>query len=119
VTRRRNITQGIIDLLPGAGKLDLDQAVHTWYMNIRDNGGFRLTDLGYLALNAANINFWAVTIDPKAIGKRELLIMDRNLLWPYYIDNRNRKLILFSSKEAVMASLYGNVKQWLMNLGSQ
>ncbi len=119
MTRRRELTQGILDLLPGGAMIDLDHAMHTWYYNIRKNGGFRLTALGYTALKAAGAESWSMPLEIKDIDKKGLLTMDRNLQWPYFIDISHRRLVLFSSREAVMATLYGDVKQWLLNLESR
>lgn len=119
MTRRRELTQGILNLLPGGANIDIDTAIHTWYYNIRETGGFRLTAIGYTALKAAAVESWSIPLEIKDIDKKGLLTMDRNLQWPYFIDISRRQLILFSSRDAVMATLYGDVKQWLVNLESR
>jgi hypothetical protein len=117
VTLRRDITQTVINLLPAP--MDLDQAMRTWYYNLRSQGGFRLTQIGYQALCSAAVNSWSVDIQYKDITKPSLLALDRKLKWPYYIDTKRKKLVLFSSHEAMMATLYGDVRQWLEHLGSR
>jgi hypothetical protein len=111
VTRRREITAGIISLLPVP--IDINQALQTWYVNLRESGGFRLTDAGFLFLISAGINSWNVDIDPKSFTKKTLIQLDRKLRWPYYIDAKHRKLRFFGSQEAVLASLYGDINSWL------
>jgi hypothetical protein len=119
VSRRRELTQGILDLLPGGHNIDIDHALHTWYYNIRESGGFRLTAVGYATIKAAAIESWSIPVQIKDIDKKGLLTMDRNLKWPYFIDLSRKRLVLFSSRDAVMATLYGDVKQWLLNLESR
>lgn len=119
MARRRDLTQSILDLLPGGAAINIDHAIHTWYYNIRERGGFRLTALGYTALKAAAVDSWSIPLEIKDIDKKGLLTMDRNLQWPYFIDISHRQLVLFSGRDAVMATLYGDVKQWLVNLESR
>lgn len=99
--------------------VDLDEAMRTWYYNLRSTGGFRLTTVGYQALCMASVNSWSVDVNFRDLNKPALLTLDRRLQWPYYIDTRRKKLVLFSSRDAVMATLYGDVKSWLASLGSQ
>jgi len=110
---RREITQVIITLLPAGIDVSVDEAMKTWYRNIRESGGFRLTSVGYQALRLAAVNCWSIDVDYRDINKSSLLALDRKLTWPYYLDARGKKLVLFSSRDAVMVSLYGDVKAWL------
>ena len=52
-------------------------------------------------------------------GMKTLLALDRKLQHPYYIDykfsSNNIKLVLFDSKEAMLANLYGNLTKFLDN----
>jgi hypothetical protein len=93
--------------------------MRTWYYNLRSSGGFRLTQTGYQALCSAAVNSWKIDINFRDLTKPALLSLDRRLQWPYYIDAKSKKLILFSSRDAMMATLYGDVKLWLDSLGSQ
>lgn len=101
--------------------IDLHQALTKWYKNIRTNGGYRLTDIGYTTLNNGEIESWSVDLNDikKIINKKTLLDLDRKIQYPYYLDFKNKKLILFSSKEAVMVLLYGDLQNWLNNLQSR
>ena len=117
MTHRREVTQAVIDLLPGT--TNLDEAMRAWYYNLRSQGGFRLTQAGYQALCSAAVNSWSVDINFRDFNKPALLALDRRLKWPYYIDIKRKKLVLFSSRDAIMATLYGDVKSWLASLGSQ
>lgn len=90
--------------------------MNTWYYNIRSQGGFRLTAMGFQALQTAAMNSWSIDINPRDLTKINLLALDRKLNWPYYIDSRRKKLVLFSSRDAMMATLYGDLQAWLHSL---
>lgn len=100
----------------GIERLSVDTAIKSWFQNIRPQGGFRLTQAGYDALITLKIDRWSVDLERHKLTKRDLLTMDRDLAYPYYIDSRNKKIVLFSSREAMMATLYGNVAVWLQKL---
>jgi hypothetical protein len=97
---------------------DLEQAMMTWWYNIRDRGGLRLTTVGYHAMaDEFGVENWQLAVDdPKrSLTKRTLLEMDQKMEWPYYIDYKNKRVIFFGSQEAIMASLYGDLPAWLKN----
>lgn len=114
--------------------MDADQAVTvevamtTWWHNIRDSGGLRLTDEGYRILEQVlelenyqfeMDNFWG-------LNHNILLEMDRKIQSPYYIKRKidwsapggfgaTSQVVIFGSAEAMMISLYGDFIQWLDN----
>jgi hypothetical protein len=44
-----------------------------------------------------------------------LLELDRKMQYPYFIDYKNKRMIMFSSRDAMMATLYGDLATWLKN----
>jgi hypothetical protein len=112
---KHEITQRLVELLPESADITIDQALKSWYMNLRKDGGLRLTDSGYQALIMLDIESWPVDIDLKYIDKRGLLALDRKIHFPYYINAKKRQLIMFSSREAMLATLYGDLRQFLDN----
>jgi hypothetical protein len=115
-TRKLDIVTGLLPTVPKAIRETVDQAMITWWMNLRSEGGLRLTDHGYKIMhNVLDIESWSVDIStPKnALSKKVILAMDKKLDWPYYIAVGKKKVVFFSSKEAMMASLYGDLKAWL------
>jgi len=90
----------------------------TWWYNIRDTGGLRLTAEGNRALSEdLDVESWSWSYtNAKSINKRILLLMDRRLTFPYYIDRRGKRVIFYSSQEAMMISLYGDLEPWLLTL---
>ena len=115
MANRADITQAVINRLP-MHDLDLKQAIKSWYVNIRTAGGLRLTAQGYKAFQLAGINSWNIDVDYTKLTKKDVLAMDKKMRWPYFIDLRNRRLILFSSRDAVMASLYADIRTWIQSL---
>lgn len=109
---KREITQRLLGLLPNS-PCNLDEALKIWYMNIRESGGLRLTGIGYTVLKTLDIESWCLDLDAKKINKKIVLEMDRKLQYPYYIDVKKKKLIFFSSREAMLANLYGDLEAFL------
>ena len=117
---KREIVSRLIKQIPDQDRETVDQAMVSWWVNIRDSGGLRLTQHGYnLMKNVLEIESWTVTIEDakQVLNKRAMLDLDRKLTWPYYVDTKNKCLVLFSSKEAMMAGLYGDLHHWLKNCG--
>ena len=115
---RDEITQRLVELLPKEFQLTPDQATVMWYRNLRKSGGLRLTDQGFQALKMLEIQFWNIDIDSEnrvLLNKKILLELDRKIQYPYYIDYRQKRITLFSSSEAMMVTLYGDLKRFLEN----
>lgn len=115
---KHKLTLRLIELLPEDHKITLEEAMVLWYTNIRNNGGFRLTQNGYQALKILGLESWSVPLTDIKItmDKNLLLALDRKLTWPYFIDYKKKEIIFYSSREAVMATMYGSIKNWLDNM---
>lgn len=118
--QRTPLTQDLLIRLDSTLNITLDQAVQTWWYNIRPMGGMRLTSAGYAVfskdLDLAQYSFDLE--DPHVLTSMMLLTMDKKLQMPYYINARRSgtcKIILFGSSEALVATLYGDFKRWLDN----
>ena len=111
---KRDLTQELIRAWPGDQAPTLDEALFDWYVNIRDSGGLRLTAEGFRVLSQTlEIQHWNLPVEPKTITKRVLLDMDRKIAFPFYLNIRGKKIIFFSSREAMMATMYGDIAAWL------
>lgn len=112
---KSKLTKRLIELLPEDHKISLDEAMLHWYTNIRNNGGFRLTVFGYQAMKILGLESWSVELTDIKItmDKTMLLDLDRKLTYPYFIDYKKKTIIFYSSKEAMMATMYGSIKNWL------
>ncbi len=115
--RKLEITQHLVGMMPD--KLELTVALNQWWFNLRRSGGLRLTDHGFRALHddldLANWRF-AVPDWRTTMNKQIYLELDRKMQYPYYVDKRNRCVIFFGSREAMMANLYGDLETWLKSL---
>ena len=115
---KHKLTKRLIELLPEDHRLSIEEAMVLWYTNIRNNGGFRLTQNGLLAMKILGLESWSVPLNDIKItmDKNLLLALDRKLTWPYFIDYKKKEIVFYSSKEAVMATMYGSIKNWLDNM---
>ena len=90
-----------------------------WWKNIRADGGWRLTTLGYKVLaEHLQLEKYPIRAELFTIDTKLTLLLDRKLQHPYYIEvvkNIPVKLVLFDSKEAVLANLYGDLRKFLDN----
>jgi hypothetical protein len=115
---KHKLTKRLIELLPEDHRLSIEEAMILWYTNIRNNGGFRLTQNGFQVMKILGLESWSVPLTDIKItmDKNLLLALDRKLTWPYFIDYKKKEIIFYSSKEAVMATMYGSIKNWLDNM---
>jgi len=103
----------------------IESAMKTWWVNIRRNGGMRLTPLGYEMMHdVLKIESWELDVTDRVervFTKKIILELDRKLEWPYYIDvnvkRKRRHIIFFGSREAMMVTMYGDLERWLASLG--
>jgi len=114
------LTQKLVAELPEQDRITLAQARVQWWFNFRNNGGMRLTSVGYRAFcEALDIVSYEYAIDdPTEFNQHMILELDRKIQTPYYVSATKgipKKIIFFGSKEAVMIRLYGNLKQYLDN----
>lgn len=128
INRKLEIVAKLRDSIPDNKKETIDQAMITWWANIRPEGGLRLTKHGYEMLhNILKMESWSMDLvdndlaAPSALlNKRIILDLDHKLQWPYYIDFNSRKkikrIVFFSSREAMMATMYGDLQKWLNSL---
>jgi hypothetical protein len=123
--RKLEIVQGLMPQVPMEYQQSIDSAMKTWWVNIRRDGGMRLTDLGYEMLHdVLKLESWRLDLadEPRQIfTKRLILDLDRKLKWPYYIEvnikKKIRHIVFFGSREAMMATMYGDLERWLGSIG--
>ena len=117
---KRKLTEELIALLPDEQRVSVDSALPSWWVNLRRNGGMRLTSTGYHALaEDLELEHYSYSInDPHGFNKQLILKLDRKMQMPYYIHAVKgipKKIMFFGGKEAVMVNLYGNLPQFLDN----
>ena len=113
---KHQIVQHVLSLVPETHRISEVEAFKTWYKNIRKSGGLRLSMVGYQTFQTVGIQSWPVDLkDIKryTLTPPMLLELDRKMQYPYFIDYKNQRLIMFSSRDAMMATLYGDLAAWL------
>ena len=112
------LTQELIEQLPTI-VVPANELVSILWKNIRPGGGMRLTKLGYdLFVKELKRVEYVIKLEPFDLDTRLVMALDRKLQHPYYIEavkNMPTKLVLFDSKEAMLANLYGNLEKFLDN----
>ena len=118
VRDKRKLTEELVKQLDPDLGITLKRAMHTWWFNIRKNGGMRLTGPGYTVfveqLDLARYE-WSIQ-DPHQFNQHVILALDRKIQMPYYISATKgipKKIVFFGSQEAVMVNLYGDLGRWL------
>ncbi len=111
--KRQIITQGIIE------KLNLDPKKYTqyhtaWWVNPRrkTTGGFRLTENGYKAFKALDIEEFKVDLDERIEWTSDMVLkMDRFVDAPFYLTPDT--IYVFDSSMAVQLILFsGNLQKY-------
>ena len=113
MTNRQRITEKLIALIE-QNPPTVEEAMLTWWFNIREGGGLRLTDTGYKVLKKQlKLETWRFELNqPRAVkNKRLILALDRKLAWPYYMEKN--WVEFFNSKEAMMAQMYPTLESFL------
>jgi hypothetical protein len=124
--RKLDIVQRLLVDIPDALREPEDRAMKTWWANIRPQGGLRLTEHGYHIMHdVLKLESWHMDLshtDPShpsrnRVTKKIILDLDRKLTWPYYLDlntrKKRRRIVFFGSREAMMATMYGDLERWL------
>jgi hypothetical protein len=114
------LTKKLVAELPEKDRISIQQARVAWWHNFRNDGGMRLTSVGYRAFcEALDIVSYEYIIDnPLEFNQQMILDLDRKIQTPYYISAVKgipKKVVFFGSKEAVMVQLYGDLKRYLDN----
>ena len=123
--RKLDLVQGLMPQVPLEFQQSIDHAMKTWWVNIRRDGGMRLTELGYEVMHdLLKLESWELDLadrERQIFTKRLILDLDRKLEWPYYIEvnvkKKRRRIVFFGSQEAMMATMYGDLEKWLASLG--
>ena len=120
VRDKLRLTEQLVKQLDPESGITVDQAMRTWWFNIRKNGGMRLTGPGHQTfVQDLALKHYEYAIDnPMLFNQQTILDLDRKMQMPYYISASKgipKKIVFFGSKEAVMVNLYGNLKQFLYN----
>jgi len=121
VNNRKDLTETLVAQLPQDLGITVDRALKTWWYNIRSNGGLRLSDRGFeIFVEQLQFESYKINLEDTVIDIPTVLSMNKKFKMPYYINfvkRRPKTLILFSSKEAMLINMYGNLEKFLTNYG--
>lgn len=116
---KKKLTETLVQQLDPQLGITVDDAITQWWFNLRASGGMRLTNAGYEAFTKLlKIEHYEFNLQPFDLNLKLVIEIDRKLQYPYYIATKKSmptKIIFFGSKEAMLANLYGNIKQFIVN----
>lgn len=93
---------------PSASQKEIDMHYLSWWHNIRDDGGLRLTDKGHDWLsNKLVLDSWTFNLKDQNITYQTILDMDRHIDCPYWLNRRGTSIIVFGDEVATILTLYG------------
>jgi len=120
VRDKKKLTEELVKQLDPDLGITVKRAMHTWWFNIRKNGGRRLTGPGHqIFVKDLELEHYEYAIaDPMQFNQKTILDLDRKMQMPYYVSATKgipKKIVFFGSREAVMVNLYGNLQQFLDN----
>jgi hypothetical protein len=120
VRNKQKLTEELVKQLDLDLGVTVKRAMHSWWFNIRKNGGMRLTSPGYqIFCEDLDLTRYEFAIaDPHDFNQHTILDLDKKMQMPYYIHAVKgipKKIVFFGSREAVMVNLYGDLKKFLDN----
>jgi hypothetical protein len=112
---KSQLTQQILAQLPEDDRPSFEQAMKTWWQDIRDDSGLRLSISGYDAFTHLKIQCHEFDVSPSMPAlPRHLITLNKKLDCPYYLQlGKKPKLIIFGSQQAVMYAMYGDLEKFL------
>lgn len=93
-----------------------------WWVNFRSGGGMRLTQRGYEIFTAVlELEQWQFELPGQTLVPKNLMLLDKKLSCPYYLRRVRQQyyLHMFGDREAMVATLYGDIEKFLLNLSRQ
>lgn len=114
---KKKITAEILKDLPQFADYAPEQLYPLIWWNLRASSGLRLTNLGYdLFAKELKFSSYEFPIDPMEFDSKLLIMLDKKLKMPYYINVVKKmpvKIVMFSESEAVLIRLYGNLRDFI------
>jgi hypothetical protein len=100
--------------------MTLEEAMATWWVNLRQSGGLRLTRSGFDYLVDNKIQCYNFDISTGLVSKPStLLLLDRKLDCAYYfvpVDRNTSRLSMFGERSSIMASLHSDMSSFVKYL---
>ena len=116
---KKKLTQTLVEALDPELGITFDHAYASWWHNLRNRGGMRLTNAGCkIFLEELKLEHYDYKLEPFELDSKLMIAMDRRLQQPYYIVTKKLMpvgIVFFGSKEATMVNLYGNLRKFVDN----
>lgn len=108
---RQQLTINLLESVPDNHGVSVDEAMQLWWVNPRLNGGMRLTNEGFRIMSdVLEVEHWTISAP---VHLKLLLELDKKLQSPYYVNTKKKEVVLFGSRDAMMASLHGDLKRYI------
>jgi len=116
---RSQLTQQLLNQLPADDRPSFEWALKSWWQDLRDDGGLRLSISGYDTFTFLSIEQYEFNFI-KVLSPSLLMTLNRKLDCPYYLKaGKTPKLIIFGSQQAIMYAMYGDLEKFLRYLDRQ
>jgi len=116
---RSQLTQQLLNQLPADDRPSFEWALKSWWQDLRDDGGLRLSISGYDTFTCLSIEQYEFNFI-KVLSPSLLMTLNRKLDCPYYLKaGKTPKLIIFGSQQAIMYAMYGDLEKFLRYLDRQ
>jgi hypothetical protein len=113
---KQELTQQLLTQLPADDRPSFEWALKSWWQDLRDDGGLRLSISGYDVFKFLSIEQYEFDFT-KVLSPSLLMILNRKLDCPYYLKaGKTPKLIIFGSQQAIMYAMYGDLEKFLRYL---
>ena len=115
---KQQFVRRVLDLVQDHVQYDAGTAMSMWWQDPRDNGGWRLTDVGHKLCQQALIDCWHYDIDPHIPTRPlQLIMLKKYLGTPYHLRlGRKPSITFYSSREATMYGLYDHIDRFVQAL---
>lgn len=113
---RKILIEGVLPLLETTSRLLYHDAEKQWFVNLRPNGGLRLSDCGLSVFYELGFDHWQFDLKDQAVSMANIIHLDRCLHWPWYWLQKQSQLKLFGSQEAMHLTLCGSFQIWMQQL---
>jgi hypothetical protein len=113
---KSQLTQQLLDQLPADDRPSFEWALKSWWQDLRDDGGLRLSISGYDVFKFLSIEQYEFDFT-KVLSPSLLMTLNRKLDCPYYIKvGKTPRLIMFGSQQSIMYAMYGDLEKFLRYL---
>ena len=113
---KQQLTQQLLNQLPADERPGVEEALKSWWQDLRDDTGLRLSISGYDTFKFLSIEQHEFEFT-KVLSPGLLMTLNRKLDCPYYLKvGKTSKLILFGSQQAIMYAMYGDMEKFLRYL---